>query len=147
VAMVAIFTVAILISTAFVATAIRGTGLLCSALRFGPLVWVGEISYGLYIWHRIPGNVAESLIGSHPAIWLRLVSLACEVAISIAAAAASFYWFERPVRRWLLAPPKPLPVASTFPLAAINAQHPDRTSRGILDGEPIDAAAAFRRGA
>ena len=50
------------------------------------LVWLGKISYGLYLWHYV-------LVRSDLPIWVALP-------LSVAAAAASCHLVEEPVRRW-----------------------------------------------
>jgi len=67
-------------------------------LSLPPVAWVGMVSYGLYLWHW-PIFIALSpertgLDGT------RLVLL--RFAVTLAAAAASFYLVERPIRRGVL---------------------------------------------
>jgi peptidoglycan/LPS O-acetylase OafA/YrhL len=52
-----------------------------------PLVWLGKLSYSLYLWHYV-------FVKSDLAVWAALP-------ISIAAAAASRYLVELPAQRWL----------------------------------------------
>ncbi|MCB0909911.1 MAG: acyltransferase, partial [Nocardioidaceae bacterium] len=71
------------------------TGPVGQLLSLPPVAWVGMVSYGLYLWHW-PIFIALSpertgLDGS------RLVLL--RFAVTFAAAAASFYLVERPIRR------------------------------------------------
>ena len=68
-------------------------------LRSRPLVWLGERSYGLYLYHwplvvLLNPNSADS-----PLIWLSKV--AAVVALSVLLAAASSRWLEAPVRRYV----------------------------------------------
>jgi peptidoglycan/LPS O-acetylase OafA/YrhL len=51
-------------------------------LENGILLWVGEISYGLYLWHYVFVNIEM-------AVWVA-------VPLSVAAAAASWYLIEKP---------------------------------------------------
>lgn len=55
-------------------------------LELAPVVWVGKISYGLYLWHYV-------LIRSDLSIWLALP-------LTLLLAAASWYLVEEPIRKW-----------------------------------------------
>lgn len=70
-------------------------GPLRRALSVGPVVWIGRISYGLYLWHW-PLNIwlIESRVGVGGNA-LNLVRLAA----TFAAATVSFYLLEQPIRR------------------------------------------------
>ncbi len=65
-----------------------------------PLVWIGQRSYGIYMWHwpvilllaAFTPAVAPDSLGS----WLQR---GAALVLSIALAAASFRWIENPVRR------------------------------------------------
>lgn len=69
------------------------------ALEWRPLVWVGERSYGLYLWHwpvlLLVGAVVVAPAGSGR--WWFGTALA--VAVTFVAAAASYRWVETPIRR------------------------------------------------
>ncbi|QYG93008.1 acyltransferase family protein [Iamia sp. SCSIO 61187] len=76
-------------------------GPLATALGWRPLVAVGRISYGLYLWHW-PVDVAltperTGLDGA--AAWQQPALLALRTAVAVAAAVASYRWIEEPVRR------------------------------------------------
>ena len=65
-------------------------------LALSPVVWIGRISYSLYIWHVavfwrlvMPLGVEND--------FLRFMLGLC---LSLAAAAASYYFMEQPIRRW-----------------------------------------------
>ncbi len=61
-------------------------------LESAPLRWMGRVSYGLYLWQQLfllPGAASEFLPG---------------VALTFAAAAASYYMLERPLLRYARAP-------------------------------------------
>ena len=69
-------------------------GPLSTALSRTPLVWIGRISYGLYLWHwpidvwLVPSRVH---VGTNTLNLLRL-------GVTFAAAIASYYLVERPIR-------------------------------------------------
>jgi peptidoglycan/LPS O-acetylase OafA/YrhL len=63
--------------------------LLSLALRFTPLIWLGQISYGLYLWHwLVVRNSSFPSLGR----WEQTARLALAVGI----AAMSFYFIEKP---------------------------------------------------
>jgi peptidoglycan/LPS O-acetylase OafA/YrhL len=55
-------------------------------LNSRPLVWIGTLSYSLYLWQQL-------FIGSFP-FWLKLTA-------TVVCACASYYLVEKPARRWL----------------------------------------------
>ena len=67
-----------------------------------PLLYLGRISYGLYVFHQFAQQVTESvlrrlhLLGSAASPWLYL---ACSLALSICLAAASYRFLEMPFLR------------------------------------------------
>ena len=71
-------------------------GPLAVVLSLPPLRWIGMISYGLYLWHwpiDVFADTARTGLAGAP---LQLARLA----LTLAAATASFYLVERPVRAW-----------------------------------------------
>jgi peptidoglycan/LPS O-acetylase OafA/YrhL len=99
--------------TGLVIVAIWGNGWLRAALSYSRIVWLGKISYGLYMYHEI-------------AIWLRKwfsrqvgwfpnddeVLAILTFALVIAIAAASYYGYERRFlllkRAWTRVPSRPV---------------------------------------
>ncbi|MCY0903944.1 acyltransferase family protein [Arthrobacter sp. H14-L1] len=80
-------------------TLLEGAGPLQSMLNFPVLTWVGQRSYGIYLWHWpalvISDAVAPQAIGT-PGWWsIRIIALALTVLVS----ALSFRYLEQPVRR------------------------------------------------
>ena len=70
------------------------------ALDAGPLRWLGERSYGVYLWHwplLLICSAATASWGGAPARpW---IVGAVTLAVTLAVAAASYRWVEQPVRR------------------------------------------------
>jgi peptidoglycan/LPS O-acetylase OafA/YrhL len=64
------------------------------ALEWPALVWVGRISYGVYLWHFLFTSVAKR--GDGPA---RVVAVAAAMTLTFAIAAASHRFVERPFLR------------------------------------------------
>ncbi len=81
----------------------RPEGLIGRCLRFRAFVYLGEISYGIYIIHNFMHRFGPSLLHH---IWginyfpNELAHVIYYIALSITAAAASYHFFEKPVRRW-----------------------------------------------
>lgn len=82
-------------------------------LRRPTLVWLGKISFGLYLFHEIALGVASwlgSVLSWLPDIGLLTPPLA--VALTIGLASASYYGFERPFLalkdRWSRVPSRPV---------------------------------------
>ena len=73
-----------------------GGGPWVAALRLTPIVWLGRISYSLYLWH-LPVFVAmDYLAWTHTQMfWAGWI----KVGLSVALAAASFHFVERPLLR------------------------------------------------
>jgi peptidoglycan/LPS O-acetylase OafA/YrhL len=104
---------------AFAATAalvVAGASLpgpVSAALSLPPLVWIGRISYGLYLWHwpinvwLVPSRVP---LGTHALNALRL-------AATFLAAALSYYLVERPIRARRFRPR--VAVATLAPIAGV----------------------------
>ncbi|NER60993.1 acyltransferase [Pseudomonas sp. MAFF212428] len=75
--------------------AAHGRGRLVSpVLKWPSIVWVGLISYGLYLWHwpiLVFVRYLKPLAGAY--------ELTAAVLISVLLSAASYYWLEAPIRR------------------------------------------------
>ncbi|HEX7132661.1 MAG TPA: acyltransferase family protein [Iamia sp.] len=79
----------------------RPVGPLSRVLGWAPLVAVGKVSYGLYLWHW-PVDVVltpdrTGLDGD--AAWQEPALFALRTAVAVAATVASYRWIEQPVRR------------------------------------------------
>jgi peptidoglycan/LPS O-acetylase OafA/YrhL len=90
---------AIGLSSVLSAVFIAGAAGLAPILSARPLVRIGQISYGMYLWHAIPVGLFEqrTLAGD-------VVAMAAVVVITIGLALASERWIERPFRRPRQAP-------------------------------------------
>lgn len=76
----------------------QARGVVRNVLRSRPVVWLGAVSYGLYLWHldiieEVPGWL-DRVPGQVPFV----VLLGAGLAGGLAAAAASWYLVERPVQ-------------------------------------------------
>lgn len=67
-------------------------------MSWKPLLWIGAISYGIYVFHFIIRSYSMSLskLPTIPSPLLRALALS---AVSILVAAVSFYAYERPLNR------------------------------------------------
>jgi peptidoglycan/LPS O-acetylase OafA/YrhL len=61
-----------------------------SLLEYGPLVWIGRISYGLYLWHYVVFKATSFVPLSWP------LQLCVAVAATFAVTSLSFYLVEQP---------------------------------------------------
>ena len=79
-------------AVALVAVAAMVEGPVRRVLSVGPLIWLGRISYGVYLWHLLVQNVIDTdLIGTE------VMLFASRVVITLAIATASFHLVEQPV--------------------------------------------------
>jgi peptidoglycan/LPS O-acetylase OafA/YrhL len=69
------------------------SGVLTSFLELKPLVWVGRISYGVYLWHYPVFKTMNQVNAPWP------VKLLLGVFVTFAIASLSFYGMERPLLR------------------------------------------------
>jgi peptidoglycan/LPS O-acetylase OafA/YrhL len=96
------------------APGVRGAPL--ALLRSSSMVWLGTISYGIYLWHvsalqQIAGYTSAAAVPASAAFTVRL--LVEGVAAGVALGAASWYLVERPAqRRWRARRGTPLAVAA-----------------------------------
>lgn len=68
-------------------------------LRFAPLVWLGTISYPLYLLHE---NIGWAVMLQLQKIGLSLdVAIGLTLCASLLLAAAVTYWIEQPAMRWI----------------------------------------------
>ena len=71
---------------------VQPSGTLSRVLSVRPLVWVGRLSYSLYLWHFPMYAILRS--ADHPT-WSALELVTVRIGLAFAFAMASFYGFER----------------------------------------------------
>ena len=82
-------------AVAVLAVAAMVEGPIRRVLSVGVLVWLGRVSYGIYLWHLLVQNVVDpDLVGDN-----ELVLFTTRVAVTLGLAALSFYLVEQPVRQ------------------------------------------------
>jgi peptidoglycan/LPS O-acetylase OafA/YrhL len=102
-----------LCGTGVVMVALWGQGWLRAALSYSRLVWLGKISYGLYMYHEIVLWARGRIYKDLPQFQNKeeLVAIAT-LALTIAMAAASYYLYERRFlelkRKWTRVPSRPV---------------------------------------
>lgn len=89
------------------------------AMRNRPIVWIGTVSYGIYLWHTI---VIDRVVDRHSladrGIGGALVLIGVMATLSIAIAAISWYTIERPILNFA-ARPHPIPARLTVALRRV----------------------------
>jgi len=74
----------------------RPQGLLARALSFRPLVHLGVVSYGLYLWNLLPGQTWTMVVGRHAGVGGTVALFA----VIFVAVELSHRYIERPVMHW-----------------------------------------------
>ena len=134
-------------STLLVLPAVFGnqeTGLIRWALRSRPLVWLGLISYGIYLWHVPLFKAAEDWWNSSFFPDNPIAQVVVIISLTFLAATASYLVVERPTRKWAQGltrrklAPVPAAVRGTSPATEVpaSATRPDPTDVG--EPEPDD---------
>jgi peptidoglycan/LPS O-acetylase OafA/YrhL len=92
-------------------------GPVARVLALRPLVWLGAISYGVYLWHW---PIFLALNGERTG-WSGWPLFAIRCAATVAVAAASWWLLEQPIRRWrpVIVPMLPLAGATAATAAAV----------------------------
>jgi len=97
--------------------ALEQDGPVARVLAWRPLVWLGAISYGVYLWHW---PIFLALNGERTG-WSGWPLFAIRCAATVAVAAASWWLLEQPIRRWrpVIVPMLPLAGATAATAAAV----------------------------
>ncbi|MDT7795872.1 MAG: hypothetical protein QOD59_5313 [Mycobacterium sp.] len=92
-------------------------GPVARVLAWRPLVWLGAISYGVYLWHW---PIFLALNGERTG-WSGWRLFAVRCVATVAVAAASWWLLEQPIRRWrpVIVPMLPLAGAMAATAAAV----------------------------
>jgi peptidoglycan/LPS O-acetylase OafA/YrhL len=96
--------------------ALEQRGAVARVLAWRPLVWLGTISYGVYLWHW---PIFLALNGERTG-WSGAGLFAARCGATVAVAAVSYWVIEQPIRRWRpeRVPLLPLAAASVASAAA-----------------------------
>ena len=124
--------------TALLLLGLQADGPLRRALAWRPLVLIGMVSYGLYLFHwPIYAVLDEGRVGHGGAVLLLVRLVATFVAAPI-----SYLLIERPVRRATWAPRRTLVLGAVVTLAvALGALALPSTTLSLATGDANDAAA------
>ena len=97
--------------------ALEQRGWIARILAVRPMVWLGTISYGIYLWHW---PIFLVLNGDRTG-WSGVRLFAARCAITLAVATVSWWVIEQPVQRWrpILVPLLPLAGATLASAAAV----------------------------
>jgi peptidoglycan/LPS O-acetylase OafA/YrhL len=90
-AKIGLMTIYGLLVAAFVGVIVYTRTVFNIVLSFEPLVWIGKVSYGIYLVHILCLNLAEKLVSRAVPAYL------LTVAISIAVASVLYWTFEKPL--------------------------------------------------
>jgi peptidoglycan/LPS O-acetylase OafA/YrhL len=119
--------------------ALEQDGPVARALAWRPLVWLGTISYGVYLWHW---PIFLALNGERTG-WTGWPLFALRCAVTLAVAGASWWLLEQPIRRWRPAFVPMLPLAgATAATAAVITMTVLPVSVQPADGMPNSVQSA-----
>jgi hypothetical protein len=89
-------TLAVALATAvLVAAVVHPASRVGHALGVAPLRWIGQRSYGIYLWHWPVMALSRPDADLR---WSHTLLLALQIALTVALAAASYRWVEQPIR-------------------------------------------------
>ena len=93
------FVVVDLATLAIIAALVHSSSHLERFLGVAPLVWLGQRSYGIYLWHWPIFQLTRPGIDLQ---WPPLAITVLRVGLTLGAAAASYRWIEQPIRHGAL---------------------------------------------
>ncbi|MGC5615680.1 acyltransferase family protein [Georgenia sp. Z1491] len=70
-----------------------------AVMELAPLRWLGERSYGIYLWHWPVVIVLDALVPTAEGSAARTVLRLAALVVTLGVSAASYEWLEQPVRR------------------------------------------------
>ena len=88
--------IASLLSALLIFTVLNGAGILNEVLSLRPLRWIGERSYGIYLWHYPIILLISN--GKKPVWWMGIIDILLTVILS----ALSYYFIETPIRHGVI---------------------------------------------
>jgi peptidoglycan/LPS O-acetylase OafA/YrhL len=97
--------------------ALEQRSMVARILAWRPLVGLGTISYGIYLWHW---PIFLALNGERTG-WSGIALFAARCAVTVALATASWWLIEQPIRRWRPARVQLLPLAAATVASAAAA--------------------------
>lgn len=94
--------VSLLTAALLYAVSYEGGGIAGKVLTFAPLKWLGERSYGVYLWHYpIILLMTDQNATAEPPVWM----LVLQLAVTLVVAELSYRFVEQPLRRGRLLGP------------------------------------------
>ena len=88
------FAVVSIITAILIADLVLFPSLISRCFEFAPLVWIGKISYGLYLWHFPILEASKKLFEGRMSYFLYTLT---GMVVSLLVATASYYLLERPL--------------------------------------------------
>jgi peptidoglycan/LPS O-acetylase OafA/YrhL len=110
-------------------------GPVATVLAWRPLVWLGTISYGVYLWHW----PLFLLLNGERTGWSGLSLFGVRCAATLAVSTASWWLIEQPIRRWRPARVPLLPLAGATVATAV-AVTMLVVPAGSKRGRPLDGS-------
>jgi peptidoglycan/LPS O-acetylase OafA/YrhL len=110
--LIAVAVAAVLVITP---VALDQRGPVAAVLAWRPLVWLGTISYGVYLWHW----PLFLLLNGERTGWSGLSLFGVRCAVTLAVSTVSWWLIEQPIRRWRPAEVPLLPLAGATVATAV----------------------------